>query len=93
LAVQFIELLISRETTEKFRAAVTSYEETQPVLGRSTLFWGMLLSAPPNLLVALGLAFSYPLLARGSRRMAKAGYILSLAGLLIPAVIDLITAL
>jgi hypothetical protein len=68
----------------------TSYDETQPVLGRSTLFWGMLLSALPNLLAALGLMFLYPLLVQGARRMAKAGYALSLAGLLIPAVIDLI---
>jgi hypothetical protein len=68
----------------------TSYDETRPVLGRTTLFWGMLLSAPPNLLVALGLAFLYPLLARGARRMAKTGYALSLTALLIPAVIDLI---
>ena len=68
----------------------TSYDETQAVLGRSTLFWGMLLSAPPSLLVALGLALLYPLLARGARRMAKIGYILSLAALIIPALIDLI---
>jgi hypothetical protein len=68
----------------------TSYDETHPVLGRSTLFWGMLLSALPNLLAVLGLVFLYPLLAQGARRMAKAGYALSLAGLLIPAVIDLI---
>ena len=68
----------------------TSYDETQAVLGRSTLFWGMLLSAPPSLLVALGLALLYPLLARGARRMAKIGYILSLAALTIPALIDLI---
>ena len=61
----------------------TSYDETQAVLGRSTLFWGMLLSAPPSLLVALGLALLYPLLARGARRMARSGYMLSLAALII----------
>lgn len=68
----------------------TSYDETQPVLGRTTLFWGMLLSAPPNLLVALGLAFLYPLLAQGASRMARIGYILAMTGLIVPAVIDLI---
>jgi len=68
----------------------TSYDETRPVLGRSTLFWGMLLSAPPNLLVALGLIFLYPLLAQGASKMARIGYILTLTGLLVPAVIDLI---
>jgi hypothetical protein len=68
----------------------TSYDETQPVLGRSTLFWGMLLSALPNLLAVLGLVLLYPLLAQGAGRMAKAGYALSLTGLLVPAVIDLI---
>jgi hypothetical protein len=68
----------------------TSYDETRPVLGRSTLFWGMLLSAVPNLLVALGLVGLYPRLARGVGRLARAGYFLSLMALLIPAVIDLI---
>jgi hypothetical protein len=68
----------------------TSYDETRPVLGRTTLFWGMLLSAPPNLLVALGLAFLYPLLARGASRMARIGYTLAMTGLVVPAVIDLI---
>jgi hypothetical protein len=68
----------------------TSYDETRPVLGRTTLFWGMLLSAPPNLLVALGLIFLYPVLAQGASRMARIGYILTLIGLLVPAGIDLI---
>lgn len=68
----------------------TSYDETRPVLGRSTLFWGMLLSAPPNLLVALGLVFLHPHLAKDASRLARTGYTLALIGLLVPAVIDLI---
>lgn len=68
----------------------TSYDETRPVLGRTTLFWGMLLSAPPNLLVALGLVLLRPRLAQGASRMARTGYTLALIGLLVPAVIDLI---
>jgi len=68
----------------------TTYDETRPVLGRTTLFWGMLLSAPPNLLVALGLILLHPRLAQGASRMASIGYTLALIGLLVPAVIDLI---
>ena len=68
----------------------TSYDETRPVLGRTTLFWGMLLSASPNLLVALGLVLLHPHLAKGASRLARTGYTLALIGLLVPAVIDLI---
>jgi hypothetical protein len=68
----------------------TSYDETRPVLGRTTLFWGMLLSAPPNLLVAMGLILLHPHLAQGASRLARTGYTLALIGLLVPAVIDLI---
>ena len=47
-------------------------------------------SAPPNLLVALGLVFLHPHLAKDASRLARTGYTLALIGLLVPAVIDLI---
>ena len=68
----------------------TSYNLDRPVLGQTLFFWGMLLSAPPNLLVALGLVLLHPQLAKGASRMARIGYTLALIGLLVPAVIDLI---
>ena len=48
-----------------------------------------MLGGPPNLLVGLGLALLYPILAKGASRTAKAGYALTLTGLVIPALADL----
>ena len=68
----------------------TSYNEDRAVLGRTLFFWGTLLSAPPNLLVALGLVLLYPLLVKRASLLARAGYALALIGLVVPAGIDLI---
>ena len=68
----------------------TSYNQDRAVLGRTLFFWGTLLSAPPNLLVALGLVLLYPLLVKRASRLARAGYALALIGLVVPAGIDLI---
>jgi hypothetical protein len=67
----------------------TSFDQTRALLGRSTLFWSLLLSIPPSLLVALGLIILYPGLARGGARMTRTGYTLTLISLIIPAVVDL----
>ena len=67
----------------------TSFDQVRSVLGRTTLFWGMLLSAPPNLLFALGLVLLYPLLVKHGSRLARVGYALTLLGLVVPACIDL----
>ena len=67
----------------------TSVDQTRVVFGRSTLFWGSLLSIPPSLLVALGLIILYPQLASSTRRMSRIGYTLTMIGLVIPAGLDL----
>ena len=70
----------------------TSFDRTGVVLGQSTLFWGSLLGGIPNLLIALGLIGRYPILARQSGRLARIGYALALFGLIVSAVVDLLTA-
>ncbi|TAK11741.1 MAG: hypothetical protein EPO32_10760 [Anaerolineae bacterium] len=67
----------------------TSYDELNTQFGRSTLFWGMMLGGPPNLLLALGLILLKPQLIRPGKGRARAGYFLTLFGLVVPAVIDL----
>ena len=67
----------------------TSFDQTHAVFGRSTLFWSLLLSAPPSLLVALGLIILYPRLASGARLMPRIGYALTMIGLVVPAGLDL----
>ncbi len=67
----------------------TSFDRTGVVLGRSTLFWGGLLGSFPNLLLALGLILLYPTLVKSAGFLALIGYILTLIGLIIPAVIDI----
>lgn len=68
----------------------TSFDQTRIVLGRSTLFWGSLLSIPLGLLAALGWILLYPRLAGGARRLSRTGVALTLAGLLVPALADLL---
>jgi hypothetical protein len=67
----------------------TSYDETGVVLGRSSLFWSLLLSVPPNLLVALGLIFLYARFFSRAGRPARVGYVLTLMSLVVPAGADL----
>ena len=68
----------------------TSFNLDRAVLGRSMQFWGSLLGGPPNLLVALGLLMLYPRLAKNARRLIRVGYTLTLIGLIVPAIIDLL---
>jgi hypothetical protein len=67
----------------------TSFDQTRVVLGRSTLFWGSLLSIPPSLFLALGLILLYPRLARSAAGMTRIGYALAMLGLVVPAGLDL----
>jgi hypothetical protein len=67
----------------------TSFDQTRAVLDRSTLFWSLLLSVPPSLLVALGLIILYPRLASSARLMPRIGYALTLIALVVPASLDL----
>ncbi len=59
------------------------------VLGMGTLFWGSMMEGPSGLLIALGLAGSYRRLAGNAGRMARVGYVLTLIGVVIPALINL----
>ena len=68
----------------------TSFDLNSPFLGKGTLFWGMLTSAPPNFLVALGLILLYPQLVPLGSRLARAGFNLTLIGLIVPAISDLV---
>ncbi len=70
----------------------TSYDETNAVAGRSTLFWGMLLGGPPPLLIALGLWLRRGALTSGGGRRARVGHTLAVFGLAVAAIIDLIIA-
>lgn len=64
----------------------TSFDENRFVLDRGTLFWGRWLGGLPNLFVALGLL---TLLSLVITRLARTGYILTLFGLVVPALLDL----
>jgi hypothetical protein len=66
----------------------TSFDRTDVVLGRSTLFWGRWLGSLPNLLLALGWIALYHWLAKPGGRMARIGYLFTLTGLLLPAGLD-----
>jgi hypothetical protein len=67
----------------------TSFDQTRELLGRSTLFWSLLLSIPPSLLIAAGMIILYPSLAVRVPRMVRIGYFLVLFSLIIPAGLDL----
>jgi hypothetical protein len=67
----------------------TSFDQTRIVLGRSTLFWGSLLSIPPGLLITLGLIILYPFMASRVVPIKRIGYVLTLISLVIPACLDL----
>lgn len=57
-------------------------------LGMGTLFWGSMMEGPSGLLIALGLAGSYSRLTAGGGRMARVGYVLTMIGVLIPALVN-----
>ena len=59
------------------------------VLGMGTLFWGSMMEGPSGLLIALGLAGSYRRLTGRAGRMARVGYVLSMIGVVIPALVNL----
>ncbi|MGY4856391.1 methyltransferase family protein [Cryobacterium sp. AP23] len=67
----------------------TSYNEDRTILGGSMLFWGMLLGGIPNLLIAAGLVLLPVRLRLTTGRWARVGFVLTLLGLVIPALIDL----
>lgn len=69
----------------------TSFDQNNPVWGRTTLFWGSLLGGIPNLLLALGMLLLYPTVASGSGRIARTGYTLAMIGLVVPAIVDIVT--
>ncbi|MDQ3500831.1 MAG: hypothetical protein M3488_07660 [Actinomycetota bacterium] len=59
------------------------------VLGMGTLFWGSMMEGPSGLLIALGLAGSYGRLTGRAGRMARVGYVLTMIGVVIPALVNL----
>ncbi len=70
----------------------TSFERNQLVFGQRTLFWGSLLGGLPNLMLAAGLVGLRSVVLAGIRSWARVGFGLTLLGLLVPAVVDLLTS-
>lgn len=68
----------------------TSFDLDSPFLGKGTFFWGVMTSTPPSLLVALGLILLYPQLVLPDARLARTGFFLTLIGLIVPAISDLV---
>ena len=68
----------------------TSFNEDRSVLGGSMLLWGMLLGSVPNLLIAGGLVLLSSSLMPTGGRLARAGFVLVLIGLVVSATVDLI---
>jgi hypothetical protein len=69
----------------------TSFDQDGSFLGGGVLFWGMMMNAPASLLFALGLVGHYRLLSRDAGWLAKVGIVLTLIGLVIPALVDIAT--
>lgn len=69
----------------------TSFKEDGHLLGMDSLFWGSMMEGPSSLLIALGLLGSRTRLTQGGGRMARIGFTLTLTGLVIPAIGDLVT--
>lgn len=65
-----------------------SVDQEGELLGMGTLFWGSMMEGPSGLLIALGLAGSYRRLTAGGGRMALVGYVLTMTGVLIPALVN-----
>jgi len=68
----------------------TSFNEDNLFLGKGMFFWGVLTSTPPSLLIALALILVYPHLVPPGVRLARVGFNLTLIGLIVPAISDLI---
>jgi hypothetical protein len=68
----------------------TTFDRVGHFLGRATPFWGMMLEAPPHLLIAGGLLALLPGIWVALRRPARIGYVLVLFSLVIPAALDLV---
>lgn len=66
-----------------------SVDQGGEFLGIGTLFWGSMMEGPSGMLIALGLAGSYGRLTASGRRMARVGYVLTMIGVVIPALINL----
>ena len=69
----------------------TSYNEDGDFLGGNALFWGAMLEGPPNLLIVAGFLALLPGIWTALGKLARVGYVLLLASLVIPAVADLAT--
>ena len=67
----------------------TTVDEGGHWLGQGPGFWGSMMEGPAGLLIALGLAGSYPLLTGNAGRMARVGFVLAMIGAVIPALLDL----
>lgn len=67
----------------------TTVDEGGLWLGQGPGFWGSMMEGPAFLLIALGLAGSYPLLTANAGRTARVGFALAMIGAVIPEVIDL----
>src|SRR5215208_4282432 len=66
-----------------------SVDQEGEFLGMGTLFWGSMMEGPSGLLIALGLAGSYRRLTGRAGRMARVGYVLTMIGVVIPALVNL----
>jgi hypothetical protein len=67
----------------------TTLDEGGHWLGQGPGFWGSMMEGPAGLLIALGLAGSYPLLTGNAGRTARVGFVLAMIGAAIPPVVDL----
>src|SRR5687768_3428650 len=65
-----------------------SVDQEGEFLGMGTLFWGGMMEGPSGMLIALGLAGSYSRLTASGHRMACVGYVLTMIGVLVPALIN-----
>jgi hypothetical protein len=58
----------------------TSFNEDRRWLGHDPLFWGSMMSAPPSLLISLGLFGHRSMLLASSSRRARIGFFLVMVG-------------
>src|SRR5215212_340513 len=65
-----------------------SVDQEGEFLGMGTLFWGSMMEGPSGILIGLGLAGSYSRLTTSGGRMGRVGYVLTMIGVLIPALIN-----